>query len=85
MSFAAKFLHICYRSDPNLIDCMTESIEALRPSLVTGIAELDIPSIDPMDIGNLLVSESTQSNGLRISAKNIRAFGASTFKIKKLE
>lgn len=84
-SLAADFLHICHLSDPNLIDCMIESIEALRPSLITGIPELDIPSIDPMDIGNLIVSETTQSNGLRISAKNIHAFGASTFKIKSLE
>lgn len=64
---------------------MTTSIERLRPSLITGIPDLDIPSIDPMDIGDLLVSESTQSNGLRITAKNIRANGASTFKIKSLE
>lgn len=64
---------------------MVESIESLRPSLVKGIPDLDIPSIDPMNIGNLIVSESTQSNGLRISAKSIKAFGASNFKIKKLE
>lgn len=38
-----------------------------------------------MDIGNLLVAESTRSNGLHITAKNIKAFGAATFKIKKLE
>lgn len=80
-----KFLKICHRSDPKLVDCMIDSIQSLRPSLITGIPDLGIPSIDPMDVGNLLVSESTQSNGLRISAKNIRAFGASTFKIKKLE
>lgn len=64
---------------------MKTSIERLRPKLISGIPEYDIPSIDPMDIGNLLVSEATQSNGLRITAKNIRAFGASTFIIKSLE
>lgn len=64
---------------------MTESIESLRPSLVKGIPEFAIPSIDPMDVGNLIVSESTRSNGLHISAKNIKAFGAGNFKIKKLE
>lgn len=63
-----------------------QSIETLRPSLVNGMPELDIPSIEPMDIGNLLVSESTRARGgLQISAKNIRAFGASTFKIKNLQ
>lgn len=53
---------------------------------MSGIPSLDIPSIEPMDIGNLLVSESTRSNGgLQISANSIRAYGASTFKIKKME
>ncbi|XP_055294865.1 circadian clock-controlled protein daywake-like [Sitodiplosis mosellana] len=79
------YLHICHENDPNLTGCMITSIETLRPKLVTGIPDLNIPSIEPMDIGNLLVSEATQSNGLRITAKNIRAFGASTFKIKSLE
>lgn len=78
-------MHICHKKDPKLIDCMITSIETLRPSLVKGIPQLDIPSIEPMDIGNLLVSENTRSNGLRISAKNIRAFGASSFKIRSLK
>lgn len=64
---------------------MKTSIDKLRPSLVQGIPALDIPSIDPITIGNLLVSESTQSNGLHITAKDIRAYGASTFKIRDLE
>lgn len=64
---------------------MEESIETLRPYLVKGIPDLDIPSIDPIDIGNLIVSEKTRSNGLHISAKNIKAFGPSSFRLKKLE
>ncbi|XP_031635981.1 protein takeout-like [Contarinia nasturtii] len=79
------FLHICHESDPNINGCIASSIESLRPSLVNGIPSLDIPSIEPMDVGNLLVAESTRSNGLHISAKNIRAFGASNFKIRGLE
>lgn len=82
---SADYLHICRKSDPNLIGCMETSIETLRPFLIKGIADLDIPSIDPIDIGNLLVSESTRSNGLHITAKNIRAFGSSLFKLKNLE
>lgn len=81
---AAEYLHICQRSDPNLKGCMVTSIETLRPFLIRGIPALDIPSIDPIQIGDLLVSESS-SNGLHITAKNIRAFGASTFKLKNLE
>lgn len=83
--FLAEYLHICQKADPNLKGCIETSIETLRPFLIKGIPSLDVPSIDPIDIGNLLVSEKTQSNGLHITAKNIRAFGASTFKLKNLE
>lgn len=85
MIISAGYLHICRKSDPNIEECMATSIETLKPYLVEGIPDLDIPSIDPIDIGNLIVSESTRSNGLHISAKNIRAFGSSSFKLKKLE
>lgn len=82
--FTADYLHICRQSDPNLIECMKKSVETIRPFLVSGISELDIPSIEPMDIGDLLISESTQNNGLRISAKDIDAYGASNFIIRNM-
>jgi len=80
-----NFIHVCRKNDPLLDDCMVKSIETLRPYLVKGIPELDVPSIDPMIIGDLLMSERTRTNGLRLSAKKIRAFGASLFKLKKIE
>lgn len=83
--FLAEYLHICHKSDPDLVGCMKKSIEIIRPHLVTGIPEADIPSIDPMRIGDLLVSESTRSNGLHISAKDIDSTGASNFLLKNLE
>lgn len=81
----AEYLHICRKSDPNLPECMKKSIETIRPFLVSGIPELDIPSIDPIEIGDLLVSENTRSNGIRITAKDIMAYGTSNFIIKNLE
>jgi len=80
-----KYLHVCHKSDVHLTECMIKSIETLRPYLVRGIPELDIPSIDPINIGDLLVSESTQSNGIRITAKNIKSYGSGAFRIRNLE
>lgn len=84
---AADYLHICRKSDPKLNDCIKTSIDILRPFLVKGIPELDIPSIDPIDIGDLLVSENTRSNsnGIQITAKDIKSYGSSEFIIKSLE
>lgn len=82
---SAPYLHVCHKSDPQLTECMKKSIETLRPYLVRGIPELNIPSIDPINIGDLLVSESTQSNGIRITAKNIKSYGSGGFRLRNLE
>lgn len=82
---SANYIHICHEKDPNLKSCMLESIETLRSRLKQGIPELHAPSIDPIVLGDLIVSERTQSNGLRLSAQKIRAFGASGFKLTKFE
>ncbi|XP_052890841.1 uncharacterized protein LOC128299042 [Anopheles moucheti] len=63
---------------------MKESIETLRPYLARGIPELDIPSIDPIHLGDLIVAESVPGQGVSISAKDIKAYGPSNFKLKKL-
>lgn len=83
----ADFLHICRKSDPQLNDCIKTSIDILRPFLIKGIPSLDIPSIDPIEIGDLLVSENTRSNsnGIQITAKDIKSYGSSNFIIKSLE
>lgn len=63
---------------------MTNSVEFLKPYLSSGIPEMDIPSIEPLILGDLLVSESSASNGLRITAKDIKAYGPSNFKVRNL-
>lgn len=63
---------------------MIESIESLRPHLKTGIPELEIPSVEPLELGELVVSDKTQG-GLSIIVKDIKAWGPSQFKIRKLE
>lgn len=78
-------MHICTRNEPNINECIKHSIEVLRPFLVRGIPEIDIPSIDPIDIGDLLVAEHTRSNGIQITAKDIKSYGASSFVIKNLQ
>lgn len=79
------FLHVCHKSDPNLADCIIKSVEFLRPYLAAGIPEMGIPPIEPLDVGTLLVSENTASNGLRITTKDIQSYGSSSFIINKLE
>lgn len=84
-SSAADYLHICAKDDPNLDKCMTNSIESLRPKLAEGIPNLNVPSLEPLFLGDLLLGDNSQNGGLVITARDVDAYGASNFKIKRLE
>lgn len=77
-----SFIKVCHRTDPQLAQCMKGSVEAIRPYLVQGIRELDIPPIEPLLIGDLLVSDG---GGLKIRATNVQAYGPSNFVLKKMK
>lgn len=76
---------MCHESDPKLISCLIESIEFLKPYLRTGVPELDMPSVEPLHISDLVVSESSASNGLHITTKDIDVYGASDFSLSNLK
>lgn len=61
---------------------MKNSVETIRPYLTNGIRELDIPPIEPLLIGDLLVSNS---GGLKIAANNVQAYGPSNFVLTKMK
>lgn len=63
---------------------MITSIENLKSILAVGVPELDIPSLEPLILGDLLVG-GTSGSGLKITVKGTKAYGASNFRIKKLE
>lgn len=64
---------------------MKQSVEQLRPYLTRGIPELDIPPIEPIIIGDLIVAESVPGQGISITAKGVKAYGPSNFILKKLK
>lgn len=72
----ADFIHICTRNDPNLDTCMIESVEALKPYLMRGSPEHNIPSLEPLLLPEMVAAEGT---GIRVTARDVRAYGASDF------
>lgn len=78
----ADYIHVCKEDDPKLESCITQSVESLRSRISEGIPELDVPSIEPLEIGNLLVSQKTKARaGLQITAKDIKAYNASNYHV----
>lgn len=82
--FSADYLHVCQKNDPKLEECIKTSIEALQPVLVNGIPNVDFPSIDPLNVGDLFNSDKKQ-HGIRIIAKDAIVLGMAKFKIEDLE
>ncbi|XP_034238838.1 protein takeout-like [Thrips palmi] len=75
------FIKICKKNDPQVDQCVKRSVEELRSHLVKGIPEFHVPSLEPLIIPEIRVGEST---GIRIRARNVKAFGCSDFKINRL-
>ena len=62
---------------------MIKAIDSMRPKLISGIPELNVPSIEPLDIGDLILWE-TDKKGFLLKTKKVFVSGAGNFKINKL-
>ncbi|BES97644.1 Haemolymph juvenile hormone Hypothetical protein protein (JHBP) [Nesidiocoris tenuis] len=76
------YIKICKRSDPDISQCILNSIEAIRPKLAEGIPELDIPAIEPLHMPEMVIS---RGGAFKAIGTNITVHGASNFIIKALE
>ncbi|XP_015604906.1 circadian clock-controlled protein [Cephus cinctus] len=77
-----EFLHVCKRKDPQVEACMTQSVEYLRPYLMKGVPECNIPALEPLLLKELVATEGT---GIRITANDVHAYGASNFNVRRLK
>ncbi|XP_055383842.1 protein takeout-like [Condylostylus longicornis] len=74
------YIKVCRKSDLNFDKCFVNAIEILRPKIAKGMPELNIPPLEPLDLGDLVISKK-QDTGIDISVKNLRVYNATTFKI----
>ncbi|KAG8036448.1 hypothetical protein G9C98_003770 [Cotesia typhae] len=72
------FLQVCSRNDHNLNDCIRRSADYLKPYLVTGVPEYNIPSLQPLLLDDLV----GEGHGVKCTCKNIKVFGAADYSVK---
>lgn len=77
-----EFIHVCKRNDPNVDNCIKESVESLKPYLTTGVPEYKIPSLEPLLLKELIATEGT---GIRVTARDVFVYGASNFMVTKMQ
>ncbi|EEB18802.1 protein takeout precursor, putative [Pediculus humanus corporis] len=79
------FLKICSQSDPNLNGCVKDSVEKLRPHLVTGIPEFGIPPCEPLIVPEIVINQGKGPVTVQSTYTNIHVTGASQFVIKSIK
>ncbi|XP_057338859.1 putative beta-carotene-binding protein [Microplitis mediator] len=77
-----SYIPICGRRNPNLNECVKNSVDTLRPKLRDGIPELDVPSTNPLFMEEGL--PLADSPDFKAGAKNVKIFNALDFEVKRL-
>ena len=81
--FLASFINLCNQTDPRLGACIRKSIISLRPHLLEGIPDLNIPSLDPLFVPEIKI---VQVGGIQVAARfrNISITGATKFRLRSV-
>ncbi|OWR42242.1 seminal fluid protein CSSFP066 [Danaus plexippus plexippus] len=73
----------CKRNDPELEKCILAAVEVVRPRLLNGIPEVNIPTLEPFNVPTLKLDRTANNLRLKANIKNMKAVGGSKFTIEK--
>lgn len=79
------YFPVCKKSDPQIEKCVLDALEAMRPQLLAGIPDLEIPVIDPFTVPTLKLDRTAPNLRLKATVKHAIAYGGKDFKIEKLK
>ncbi|KAF7282496.1 hypothetical protein GWI33_002600 [Rhynchophorus ferrugineus] len=80
-----SYIKLCKRTDPNVSQCLRESIEYLRPKLKEGIPELNVPSLEPLPLNEIRLNSGPNQARINANISNLLVHGPTTFKINDLK
>jgi len=85
LCFSASYIKICNRKDPEINNCVLNSIEQLRSKLKTGIPELEVPPLEPLLLRHVRLLRGPQSAKLDVNLTNIEVMSKFfiTYNLKK--
>lgn len=81
---SASYLKVCHKKDPNLNECIRESIELLRPKLSEGVPDLMIPACDPLSIPEIVIKQNSGAIHMESQYSNIVVSGLSNFTLRSV-
>ncbi|XP_070504744.1 circadian clock-controlled protein daywake-like [Chironomus tepperi] len=76
----SPYIKICSRNDPNIEQCIVDSVMKLQPLLRSGklIEDYQVPSIEPFIYDDLVIDHGP---GFRIELKDLKSWNGSNFEI----
>lgn len=79
---AAQSFKLCPKNSPDLAKCVSDSINSLRTNLKTGDFGngFFVDALDPIKLDDIIID---RGEGFYVNLNNLRATGASNFKITK--
>ncbi|XP_034934987.1 uncharacterized protein [Chelonus insularis] len=85
LALLPSYIKPCKKSDPNINQCITNTIEGLRHRLSTGIPELEAPAIEPLVLERIRLLRGPEGARLDVNLTDIQVRGPSSFKIRDLK
>ncbi|KDR22094.1 protein takeout-like [Zootermopsis nevadensis] len=82
---ASAYFKICHRSNPDLSNCVRNTIEDLRPKLIKGIPDLEIVSLDPLNIPRLEFNDGNGNFRFKQILTNVTIHGLGNFQLKDIK
>jgi len=82
---APEYVKQCKLSSPQLQECLIGALHHLRPYLVKGIPEIELPSVEPFVLDSLSLALTGGEQGYKITLRDIHMYGASNFTVSKLK
>ncbi|XP_072935642.1 uncharacterized protein [Epargyreus clarus] len=82
---APDYFPECKKNDPQIVKCVLDAVEGMRPHLKQGIPEVNIPPIEPFIVPTLKLDRTAPNLRLKAVMKNMKAYGGGNFKIEKLK
>lgn len=78
---AGDLFKLCKRSDPELNECVKQSIMGLRSTFKKGIPELRVNSLDPMVVSHISLNQGNGPVSITSSFKDLHIQGFSDVKV----
>ncbi|KAG5883596.1 hypothetical protein JTB14_004790 [Gonioctena quinquepunctata] len=80
-----EYILPCLKADPDINNCLQKTFNHLRPYLKEGISEIDVPSIDPLTIENMVMENGRGAIRVRAAFYNITTNGASNYSVQSIK